>query len=72
MIDLCQIAKEFKLLKPPDRQIVMSKVSRICNKVAHGLCQLSRSVLCGGVLQGAVPTCVSKAALNDCNQNNVP
>jgi hypothetical protein len=72
MIDLCQIAKEFKLLKPPDRQIVMSKVSRICNKVAHGLYQLSRSVLSGGILQGALPTWVSKAALDDCNQNNVP
>jgi hypothetical protein len=28
-------------------------------------------VLCGGVLQGAVPTCVSKTALEDCNQYNV-
>jgi hypothetical protein len=37
--------------------------------VAHGLCQLSRSELCSGVLQGAVPTCMSKAALDDCNQN---
>jgi hypothetical protein len=69
--EVCLIAKEFKLLKPPDRQIVITKTDRLCNKVAHGLCQLSRSVLCGGVLQGAVPTCVSKAALDDCNQHSV-
>jgi hypothetical protein len=31
------IAKEFNILRPPDRQIFMSKVSRNCNKVAHGL-----------------------------------
>jgi hypothetical protein len=28
-------------------------------------------LMCRGVLQGAVPTCVSKAALDDCNSNNV-
>jgi ribonuclease HI len=61
------IAKEFSLLKPPDRQVTISKVMRSCNKVAHNLCQLSRSVLCGGVLQGAVPTCALEAALEDCN-----
>jgi ribonuclease HI len=69
--EVCFIAKEFNSLRPPDRQIVISKVSRNCNNVAHGLCQLSRNVLCRGVLQGAVPTCVSKAALDDCNLNNV-
>jgi hypothetical protein len=69
--EVCFIAKEFNRMKPPDRQVVVSKVSRNCNNVAHGLCQYSRSVLCGGVLQGAVPTCVSKAALEDCNQNIV-
>ena len=69
--EVCLIAKEFNLLKPPDRQIIISKVNRRWNKVAHGLCQLSRSVLCSGVLQGAVPTCVSKAALDDCNSNTV-
>jgi hypothetical protein len=41
------------------------------NRVAHGLYQLSHSVWCGGVLQDAVLTCVSKAALYDCNSNNV-
>jgi ribonuclease HI len=66
---VCLIAKEFNYMKPPDRQVIISKVNRLCNKVAHGLCQLSRSELCSGVLQGAVPTCVSKAALDDCNQN---
>ena len=61
------IAKEFSLLKHSDRQVNITKVARSCNMVAHNLCQLSRSVLCGGVLQGAVPTCASKSALNDCN-----
>jgi hypothetical protein len=61
------IAKEFSLLKPPDRQVTISKVMRPCNKVAHNLSQLSRNVLCGGVLQGAVSTCASEAALEDCN-----
>jgi hypothetical protein len=65
------IAKEFDLLRPLDRHIVLSKVSRNYNEVAHGLCQLSHSVLCGGVLQGAEPTSSSKVALNDCNSNNV-
>jgi hypothetical protein len=69
--EVCLIAKEFKLLKPPNRQIVITKTDRVCNKVAHGLCQLSRSVLCGGVLEGVVPTCMSKAALEDCNQHYV-
>jgi hypothetical protein len=69
--EVCLIAKEFNLLKPPDRQVIISKIQRSCNKVAHNMCQLSRSVLCGGVLQGVVPTCASKAALEDCNNYNV-
>jgi hypothetical protein len=69
--EVCLIVKEFNLLKPPDRQVIISKIQRSCNKVAHNLCQLSRSVLCGGVLQGTLPTCALKAALEDCNQHNV-
>jgi hypothetical protein len=56
--EVCLIAKKFKLLTPLYRQIVITKTRRICNKVAHGLSQLSRSVLYGGLLQGARPTCV--------------
>jgi hypothetical protein len=47
-------------MKPLDRQVIISKVNRFCNKVAHGLCQLSRSVLCSGILQGAVPNACRK------------
>ena len=66
------MAKEFNLLRPPaPARHILSKCSVNCNSVAHGLSQLSRSVLCGVVLQGALPTCVSKAALDDCNSNNV-
>jgi ribonuclease HI len=67
----CVIAKEFRLKKPPDRQVVLAKISRVYNAVAHELCQLGRRELSGGVLQNSVPTCVSKAVLDDCNQNFV-
>ena len=41
------IAKEFRLNKPPDQQVVLSKISRICNSVAHNLCQFDRRELSG-------------------------
>jgi hypothetical protein len=69
--EICIIAKEFKLKKSPDRQVILPKISRVCNVVAHELCQFGRKELCGGVLQSSVPTCVSRAALIDCNQNYV-
>ena len=65
------IAKEFKLKKPPDRQVNLLKISRNCNFAAHDLCQFGRRELSGGVLKSSVPECVSKSALNDCNKNNV-
>ena len=65
------IAKEFKLKKPPDRQVNLLKISRNCNFAAHDLCQFGRRELSGGVLKSSVPACVSKSALNDCNKNNV-
>jgi hypothetical protein len=46
--EVCLIAKEFNYMKPLDRQVIISKVNRLCNKVAHSLCQLSRNVLCSG------------------------
>jgi ribonuclease HI len=61
------IAKEFRRKKPPDRQVKILKINRNCNKVAHELCQFSRRELSSGVLLSAVPTCVSRAACNDCN-----
>jgi hypothetical protein len=65
---ISQIARDFRLKKPPDRQVILAKISRGCNAVAHDLCQLGRRVLSGGVLQGAVPTCASNSVLNDCNK----
>ena len=62
------IAREFKLKKPPDREVLLVKVNRSCNSVAHELCQLRRRELSGGVLLSAVPTCVSRSAWFDCNQ----
>jgi hypothetical protein len=35
--ELCIVAREFKHKKPPDRQVVLVKVDRCCNKVAHEL-----------------------------------
>ena len=69
--EISLIAKDYNLLKPPDRQVVLSKINRASNSVAHELCQYGRSVLCGGVLQGNVPTCVLEMALKDCNPNTV-
>jgi hypothetical protein len=46
--ELCMIAKEFRIKKPPDRQVSIMKTNRSCNKVAHELCQFSRRVLSGG------------------------
>jgi hypothetical protein len=66
-----QTSERSELLSLNDSKIVITKTDRLCNKVAHGLCQLSRSVWCEEVLQGAMPTCVLKAALDDCNQHSV-
>jgi hypothetical protein len=49
------IAKELSFLKPLDPQVIMGKVDRSCNRIAHNLCQLNRSVLCGGVFQVVGP-----------------
>jgi hypothetical protein len=68
---VCFTAKDFNRMKPPDRQVAVFEVNRNCNSVADGLCQFSRNELCGGVLQRTVPTCVSKAVLEGCNQNIV-
>jgi hypothetical protein len=64
--EVCLLASEFGVLKPPGRQVNISKMMRSCSKVALSLCQLSRSVLCGDIIQGVVSTCASKAALEDC------
>jgi hypothetical protein len=56
------IAKEFRLKKPPDRHVLLAKISRVYNAVAHDLCQFGRRESCGGVLQ--------ISGLNNCNQNN--
>jgi ribonuclease HI len=69
--DLGIVAKEFRLKKPPDRQVSLVKVDRNCNMVAHSICQMSRRELSSGVLLSAVPTCVSRSARNDCNQNPI-
>jgi ribonuclease HI len=69
--DLGIVAKEFRLKKPPDRQVSLVKVDRNCNMVAHSICQMSRRELSSGVLLSAVPTCVSRSAWKDCNQNPV-
>jgi hypothetical protein len=69
--ELCMIAKEFGIKKPPDRQVSVMKMNRSCNKVAHELCQFNRRVLSGGVLLSAVPTCASRPAWEDCNTNIV-
>jgi hypothetical protein len=69
--ELCMIAKEFGIKKPPDRQVSVMKMNRSCNKVAHELCQFNRRVLSGGVLLSAVPTCASRPAWEDCNTNLV-
>jgi hypothetical protein len=34
-------------------------------------CQFSRREWCSGVLLSAIPTCASKSAWDDCNQNSV-
>jgi hypothetical protein len=65
---ISQIARNFRLKKPLDRQVILAKISIGCNTVAHDLCQLGRRVLSGGVLQGAVLTCASNSVLNDCNK----
>jgi hypothetical protein len=68
---MSMIGKEFRQKKPPDREVVLSKIGRNCNSVAHDLCQLARREMCGGVLQGSVLTCTLSSILNDCNPNNV-
>jgi ribonuclease HI len=69
--EVCMIAKEFKIKKPPDRRVILTKVSRKCNQVAHELCQLARRGLCSGMMQGSLPTCVLRSALLDCNPNTI-
>jgi hypothetical protein len=69
--DLCSIAREFKLKKPPSRQICLAEVGRNCNLVAHDLCQFGRRELSGGVLLSLIPTSASRSAWADCNQNIV-
>ena len=49
------IAREFKQKKSPDRKVLLAKVDRNCNKVAHDLCQFSRRELSSGVLPSAIP-----------------
>jgi hypothetical protein len=44
--EVCFIAKDFNRMKPPDRQVVVSKVNRNCNSVAHGVCQFSCNMCC--------------------------
>jgi hypothetical protein len=63
------IANEFKLKKPHDRQVKLSKIYRNNNMVAHDLCQFSRRELSSGVLLSAVPTCASRSAWKDCDPN---
>jgi hypothetical protein len=61
--EMCIAAREFKHKKPPDRQVVLVKVDRCCNKVAHELCQFSRREWCSGVLLSAIPTCARRNRL---------
>ena len=62
------VAREFKLKKPSNREVIVVKVDRNCNKVAHDLCQLSLRELSGGVLLSAITSCASRLAWSDCNQ----
>jgi hypothetical protein len=64
------IAKEFLLKKSSDRLVVVVKINRICNYVAHDLCQMARTDVCVGVLQSLVPTCALSSTLSDCNPND--
>jgi hypothetical protein len=50
------IAREFRLKKPSNHHVILTKISRGCNSVAHDLCQIGRRVMSGGVLQGVIPT----------------
>jgi hypothetical protein len=68
---MSMIGKEFRQKKPPDREVVLSKIGRNCNSVAHDLCQLARREVCGVVLQGSVSTCALSLILYDYNPNNV-
>jgi hypothetical protein len=69
--EVCMIAKEFHLKIPPDCKVVLAKISRNYNTVAHELRQLARRDVCGGVLQSSVPTCMLRSTLTDCNPNEV-
>ena len=65
------IAREFKQKKSPDRKVLLAKVDRNCNKVAHDLCQFSRRELSSGVLPSAIPAYASRSAWSDCNQTMI-
>jgi hypothetical protein len=69
--EVCMIAKEFYLKIPPDRKVVLTKISRNCNTVAHELCRLACRDVCGGVLQSSVLTYVLRSTLTDCNPNEI-
>jgi hypothetical protein len=63
------IANEFKLNKPPDRQVKLAKIHRKFNMIAHAMRQFSRREWSSGVLLSAVLTCASRSAWKDCNPN---
>jgi hypothetical protein len=60
------IGQDFNRLIPRDKEIKLEHISRNANMLAHEIAKFASNELCGGVLRGHVPMCVSELASRDC------
>jgi hypothetical protein len=59
------IGQDFNRLIPRDKEIKLKQISRNANMLAHEIAKFASNEVCGGVLRGQVPMCVSELALRD-------
>jgi hypothetical protein len=60
------IDQDFNRLIPRDKEIKLEHTNRNTNMLAHEIAKFASNELCGGVLRGQVPMCMSELASRDC------